>query len=61
MEDDCELISCLPECRGNMHNLTDLSGFPQAPKATVTKQLELSRFSNRRIHLKEGQSDLASC
>lgn len=52
---------CVPKCKGNVNNLTNVVGFPQTPETTLAKQLELSRLSNRTLHLKEGETDLANC
>lgn len=53
--------SCVPKCKGNVNNLTNVAGFPQTPETTQPKQLELSRLSNRIVCLKKGHNDLTNC
>ena len=53
--------SCVPKCKGNVNNVTNVAGFPQTPETTQPRQLELSRLSNRTVRLKEGHSDLTNC
>lgn len=47
----CEL-RCVPECKGNMNNLTNVAVFPQTPETTLAKQLDLSRLSNKTVSRK---------